>query len=65
MEKPSAGVALNLAAKAMHADTQYAPLDFYNTLIPVESGRKVEESEQAKVDEMRAYLKFHFDTDKV
>jgi len=59
--------AVNLAniGDGKHAVTNYTPLEFFNTLIPVESGTKVEPGDQAKVDEMKGFLKHHFNTDKV
>ena len=47
--------------------TSHEPLDFYNVLIPVESGtKKVEdEAEQQKIDEMKNFLRHHFNTDQV
>jgi len=41
LEKPGA-VSLANIGDGKHAVTSYTPLEFFNTLIPVESGTKVE-----------------------
>ncbi len=67
LQKPGAAAAIDVdAAPEKGSVTTYTPLEFYNALIPVESGQKVaDEAEKAKLDEMRGFLKHHFNTDKV
>ncbi len=68
LERPGAAAALNMeeAPVAAVTVTNYTPLEFYNALIPVESGARVaDEAERQKLEEMRGFLKHHFNTDKV
>lgn len=46
--------------------TKYSPKEFYSALIPAENGEKeTDPAESEKLDEMRGFLKHHFNTDKV
>lgn len=55
------------AAKNIQKAIKYQPIDFYNTLLPLENGVKQPqtEEEKAKIEEMKQFLKENFETDRI
>ena len=51
--------------KEPKSSTRYSPLEFYQTLLPMQMGQAIKEEEYEKAKEMKEFLKGEFGTDKI
>ena len=51
--------------KEPSSTTKYSPVEFYQTLLPLEMGKPVREEDLEKAEEMKAWLAQEFQTSKI